>query len=334
MSRLPPPLRLVLCLALLGLAGGGCRDRSQDPGEPGVVRLGFLPNVTHAQALTGLTSGRFAAALPGISLDAKAFSSGPALIEALFAGEVDVAYLGPSPAINGYVRSKGRALTIISGAAAGGCRLVTRRELGVRGAGDLRGRRVGVPQIGNTQDVMFRAWLGAQGLASTDRGGDVHVYPLANADILALMVRKELDAAYVAEPWGARLLAEADAEVYAGPDGPADASSPVTVVVARRAFLEARRADVMRFLAAHRAETEWHRTHPDAPAAVNAALKQLVGKSLPPAVLADALGQVTLTTDLRMDALDAMAESAFTIGYLPTRTLDGILLPPSADTKP
>ena len=320
-------MRLALLLTAL-LVAAGCRDRSQDPGVPGLVRLGYLPNVTHAQALTGVHSGRFAKALGSASLEATSFSAGPALIEALFAGEIDVAYLGPSPALNAFVRSKGRALRLIGGAARGGARLVARREIGLSGAQGLRGLRIGVPQIGNTQDVVCRAWLAAKGLESADRGGDVHVYPLAAADILALMVRKELDAAFVPEPWGARLVAEADAEPYPADDGPSDPNVPTTILVARNAFLTARPEDVKLLLAAHRAETAWHATAPEARSVINDAMAEELGKRLPDAVLDDAMASIVLTDEVLMEPLDALAEAAFAIGYLPDRNITGILAPP------
>jgi hypothetical protein len=40
-------------------------------------------------------------------------------------------YVGPNPAINGYVRSNGEALRVVSGAASGGASLIVRNDAGI-----------------------------------------------------------------------------------------------------------------------------------------------------------------------------------------------------------
>lgn len=67
------------------------------------------------------------------------FNAGPSVIEALFAGELDLAYIGPNPAINGYVKSKGQALRIIAGATSGGAGLVIRKDSGISSIHDFNG---------------------------------------------------------------------------------------------------------------------------------------------------------------------------------------------------
>jgi len=87
------------------------------------IRVGYFPNITHAQALVGLANGTFQKALgPQVAIETKVFNAGPSAIEALFAGAIDLTYIGPGPAINGYVRSGG-SVRIISGACSGGAAL-------------------------------------------------------------------------------------------------------------------------------------------------------------------------------------------------------------------
>src|SRR3989344_8858216 len=128
--------------------------------QPLKIRVAHLPNVTHAQALIAHGTGRFAQAMgPDVAIDWKVFNAGPTAVQALFAGEIDLAYLGTGPAIVGYVKSRGQALRVIAGAADGGAALVVRPQAGIHGAADFRGKRVASPQLGNTQDVALRGWL-------------------------------------------------------------------------------------------------------------------------------------------------------------------------------
>ena len=225
---------LLLTLVLAALAA--CRP-ARDPNE---VRLGYAPNLTHAQALVGLARGDFERALPRpYRLAATPFNAGPAMVEALFAGELDMAYLGPIPAINGFVQSQGRALRIVSGSASGGSGLVVRKGSGISREKDLAGRAIAVPQFGGTQDVALRSFLARRGLKTTERGGTVRVLAVPNSETLTLFKKGQLDAAMVPEPWIERLVQEAGGRLFVDertlwPKG----RYATTVIVARRAFLE------------------------------------------------------------------------------------------------
>ncbi len=200
-------VRVLLCL-LAVLSSAACGGPGQQPVSK--IRLGFFPNLTHAQALVGLADGSFQRALgESITIEATGFNAGPSVIEAMFANALDMSYIGPNPAINGYVKSKGEALRIVAGATSGGAVLDARPQANIKTARDLDGKRVASPQLGNTQDVALRRFIKAAGLATKETGGTVQVIPTANPDILTLFLKGEIDAAWVPEPWGARLVHEA-----------------------------------------------------------------------------------------------------------------------------
>src|SRR5579864_2753941 len=129
------------------------------------MRVGAFPNITHSQAMVGKANGWFEKAMGAqVKIQWTSFNAGPSAIEALFAGAIDMTYVGPNPAINGYVRSNGEALRVIAGAASGGASLVVRNDSGISRPEDFHGKRVATPQLGNTQDVALRAWLKSNGL--------------------------------------------------------------------------------------------------------------------------------------------------------------------------
>jgi NitT/TauT family transport system substrate-binding protein len=181
-------------------------------GQNLLVRVGAFPNITHPQAMIGKANGWFESALsPEVKLEWKTFNAGPSAIEALFAGAIDMTYVGPNPAINGYVRSNGEALRVVAGATSGGAAFVVRGDSGITKPEDFHGKRIASPQQGNTQDVALRAWLKSKGFKTRDKGGDVEVVPIANPDQLTLFVKKELDAAWAPSPgllaWSTRRAA-------------------------------------------------------------------------------------------------------------------------------
>lgn len=179
------------------------------------VRVGHFPNITHAQAIVGRNNGWFEKALaPDAHVDWKAFNAGPSAIEALFAGELDIVYVGPNPTIAGYIRSHSEALRVIAGAVSGGAAPVVRNDSGIQKPEDFAGKRIASPQLGNTQDVALRNWLANHNLQLCEKGGSVSVMPIAYADQLTLFLQKQLDASWAPEPWAARLIHEANCRLF------------------------------------------------------------------------------------------------------------------------
>lgn len=312
----PRAFAAAIAATLAGLFSSGCARGHSPPADE--VRLGYFPNITHAAALVGAGRGDFERAVAPMRLVRRVFNAGPQAIEALFAGEVDVLYVGSGPAINAYARSRGRALRVVAGAASGGAGLVVRRDSGIRSPTDLRRKAVGTPQFGNTQDIALRAWLAEHGLAPADKGGTVRVLPIANPDILSLMARGELHAAWVPEPWLSRLVQEAGAELLVDerdlwPEG----RFATAVLAVSEAFLGARPDLVRRLLAAHVELTEWIRAHPEkARRQINRELERLLGKPLPKPILEQALSRLDLTYDPISPSLLRGAERAFRLGFL------------------
>jgi NitT/TauT family transport system substrate-binding protein len=284
-----------------------------------VIHVGAFPNITHAQAMVGKANGWFDKRMaPKATIDWKTFNAGPSAIEALFAGALDMTYIGPNPAISGYVRSNGEALRIVAGATSGGASLVVRNDSGIQKPEDFHGKKVASPQMGNTQDVALRAWLLAHGMKSTDKGGDVQVIPLANPDQLTLFMKKELDAAWAPEPWATRLIREGNGRLFLDerslwPDG----QFVTAHLIVRTQFLKDHPDLVKDWIRAHVELTDWIGAHlPEAKKLLNQQIQKETGKALPEDLLNDAFGRMTVTYDPLRSALMSAAKSAFDAGFL------------------
>jgi NitT/TauT family transport system substrate-binding protein len=253
-----------------------------------VVRVGHFPNLTHVQALVARNFERqgrnwFAERLgPNVKVEWYAYNAGPSAMEAIFANAIDLTYVGPSPALNAYARSRGEEVRIIAGAVNGGAGLVVQPDVGLAKASDFKGKRIATPQFGNTQDVAARAWLVAGGLRITQTGGDAQVVPTANPDQLALFKNKQLDAVWTVEPWVTRLELEAGGRVLVE-----EKEAITTVLVASARFLAKQRDLARRFVTAHRELTDWIRQNPaEAQRMVGEELKAGFRAELPPEVVA------------------------------------------------
>ncbi len=290
-----------------------------------VVRVGCFPNITHPQALLGKSNGAFDRALgPAAKIDWKLFNAGPAAMEALLAGALDISYIGPNPTINGYVRSRGEAVRIVAGATSGGAALVVRTDSGVTRPEDFRGKKIASPQLGNTQDVALRGWLIAHGLKTIDKGGDVQVIPMANPDQLTMFLRKGIDGAWAPEPWASRLIREGNGRLFLDERQLWPKGQFVTAhLIVRTAFLREHPDLVKKFLAAHVELTEWINAHPaDAKKALNDQVQKETGKALPAGLVDDAFSRMQVTYDPVRSSLFTSARSAFDAGFLGRRMPD------------
>ncbi len=311
----PATLGRLLAVSALALAACG---RGAPPGRgPTTLRLGHFPNVTHAQAVVGRATGDFEKAV-GAPVSWTLFNAGPSAVEARFASAVDACYVGPNPAINGYIKSHGESFVIVAGAASGGAALVVRRDAGIASAADFHGKTVATPQLGNTQDVAARLWFAGHGLVSRDRGGDLTILPLANPDQLLMFNKREIDAAWTIEPWVSRLELEGDGRVFLEegtlwPDG----RYVTAVLVVRRAFLRSHPEIVKGLVAAHVDVTRAINADRDAAArTLSAELKRETAAELPLAIVRSALSRVEFNWEPLPAALAKSARDAHAVGFL------------------
>ena len=299
----------------ISLAGNGNSDES----ESKILRIGYFPNINHAQAVIGLGNGDFQRALgDDVKVRTQIFNAGPSAIEALFADQIDVTYIGSNPAINGYVVSNGEGLRIISGAASGGAVFVVRNDAGINSVTDLANKKFASPQLGNTQDVALRKYLLDNGYKTKEKGGNVEVLPVENADILTLMIKKDIQGAWVPEPWGARLVKEANGRIFLDERELWPNGEFVTAhIIARTDYLEKNPRIISKLLEAHIDETKWINENPgEAMRLFNVELQKLTGKTIPVDEFEEGFSRMTLTWDPLKESLFRSANDAFEIGFL------------------
>lgn len=293
------------------------------------LRIGYFPNLNHAQAVIGLQQdGDFQKTLnanssdtnKGVRIESYVFNAGPSAIEALFGGQIDVAYVGPNPALNGYLASSGQGLKIISGAASGGASFVVRNDSGINSVNDLGGKKFASPQLGNTQDVALRKYLVDKGYNTADNGGNVTIVPVTPADILTLMLKKDIDGAWVPEPWATRLVKEANGRIFVDERElwPPDGKFVTANIIARTDYLNENPDIIERLLQAHINKTIWINENKEQQAitAFNGALKKITGKTIPDDEIRDALTRLEFTYDPIKESLLKMADNAYELGYL------------------
>ncbi|MGW4562994.1 aliphatic sulfonate ABC transporter substrate-binding protein [Streptomyces sp. NPDC004561] len=290
------------------------------------VKIGYFGNLTHATALVGREQGIFQKELGATKADYATFSAGPSEIEALNSGSIDIGWIGPSPAINGYTKSDGKSLKIIGGSASGGVKLVVNPKR-IMSLKDVRGKRIATPQLGNTQDVAFLNWASEQGwkVDAQSGKGDVTVVRSDNKVTPDAFKSGSVDGAWVPEPTASKLVAEGgkvlldESALWPGK------KFVITNIIVRQAFLKEHPKAVEAVLKGSVEANKWINADPDrAKAAANKQLAADSGKALPADVLDPAWKSIRFTDDPLASTLDAEATHAVKAGLLDKPDLKGI----------
>lgn len=285
--------------------------------EP-AIRLAYFANLTHATAIAGIEKRFFTQALgPEVELVPTVFNAGPDVVTAIFSDAIDIAYIGPNPALNAFVRSKGEAVSVIAGSTSGGAYLIV--QPGIDDPAGLGGKKVATPQLGNTQDVALKTWLADQRL-------EVSVVNQDNSQTLETFRSGEIAGAWVPEPWASRLVIEAGGKVLVDErDLWPDRRYVTTLLIVRKAFLESSPSAVESFLRGHVKANEFVASQPrEAKKVVNDGLIKLTGKRLSQPVLDRAWGNLDFTVDPIRSSLETSASNAEALGLIDKADLNGL----------
>ena len=303
--------KTIVCvmLVLVLLFTGGCSCSRKDSGEP-QLRIAYFPNITHSQALVMKDQGVLEEKLGDTcEVTWQAFNAGPAEVEAMFAGAIDLGYIGPVPAVNANVKSYGD-FQILCGATDGGSVLVTREGFELTDLSQLSGRTVAIPQLGNTQHLTLLNLLSENGLSPVSEGGDVEVVATSNADIMNLIDQGSIDAALVPEPWGSTILHQTGAnlaldydEIWRGGE------YSTAVVIVNKDYLEDHPDVVRAFLEAHIEATEFINENLDEAIGIaNRQMEEVTGKAFEEEILKEAYSRLIITEEISKDSIRDFAQ--------------------------
>ncbi|MFD5350322.1 ABC transporter substrate-binding protein, partial [Streptomyces anulatus] len=261
------------------------------------VKIGYFPNLTHATALVGIQEGTIQKELGGTQVESTTFNAGPSEIEALNAGSIDIGFIGPSPSINGFSKSQGKGLRIISGSASGGVKLVVNPD-SIKTLDDLKGKKIATPQLGNTQDVAFLNWISEKGwkVDAQSGKGDVSVVRSDNKVTPDAYKSGDLDGAWVPEPTASKLVSEGAKVLLDEKDLWPDKKFVITNIIVSQKFLDEHPDVVEAVLKGSVATNKWINANPDeAKASANKALENLSGKPLTNEILDPAWESLYIT---------------------------------------
>ena len=284
----------IVLLSVLGIT------LSSDTSHENKIRIAYFPNIGHAVPIVGIEKGFFEKSIGNqTKIETRVFDSGPQAIEALFANSIDVAYVGPGPAINGFLNSENHNVKILAGAASGGASFIVHPNSEINSVSDFAGKKIAAPQIGNTQDVSLRHYLSENGLKPAEKGGSVIVYNISNPDIYILFVKGEIDGAWVAEPWATILETELGGKrLFHEEELWPDNEFASVLLIGNVDYIEKNPIIISNFLNSHHDTVNWINQHPiETRNVFNDFLNSHLGQSLSDEVVDIALSNLVITAD-------------------------------------
>ena len=272
------------------------------------IRIGFFPNLTHSQALVAQGNDWFERYLPkNIKITWQRFNAGPSAMENIVTGNLDLSYVGPSPAINLYMRAFGKEVRLLSGATRGGSGLVIQQEVSINAPNDWAHKKIATPQFGNTQDVACRAWFKSRAIEQPP-----FLLPTLNADQLALFKSKQIDGAWTIEPWLSRLINEGNGKLFFKDD-----TSWTTILVGSNSFCTQHEDLAALIKKAHKELTQWIKNNiEEASSLIKTQLKQQTHLDLPLELIQNTLKNLDLETNISPKDLNEWVEDAIQIDFL------------------
>ncbi|MFS0690077.1 ABC transporter substrate-binding protein [Sporosarcina sp. 179-K 8C2 HS] len=289
------------------------------------VKIGYFPNLTHIATIVALENGYFEEEFgDDVKIETKTVSNGGLFMEAMTTKSIDVGTVGPGPLLNFYVKNP--TFRLISGAVNGGAVLVASEGGGVSKLADLDGKKVAIPVIGSTQDVMLRKALKEVNLETTSNGGTVELFAAAPADTATLFVQNSVDAAATQEPWGNILETQANGKLILDWDEFAwGKESTNTVVAASDEFLK-NKEFAKAYLNAHKRAVEFIQQKPEeAQKLVIKHIQELTGKEINEEETAAAFAKLEVTTEVNEQVIQEMADISKEAGYVTSSDIDGMI---------
>ncbi|TWI59231.1 ABC transporter substrate-binding protein [Halalkalibacter nanhaiisediminis] len=312
--------------ALLGIILAGCGSGETSTGEKTEVKIGYFPNLTHVATIVALEKGFFAEAFgEDIEINAQTFNNGGVFMEGMATNAIEIGTVGPGPAMNFYLKDP--SYHIISGAVNGGAVLVVRSDSDIQTVADLDGKRIAIPVIGGTQDIMLRKALQNVNLQTSDNGGTVEMISAAPADTTTLFVQKDVDGAAIPEPWAQVLESQVSGRTLLDWDEFAwGKESTSTVVVAHKELIESHPEYVEKYLQAHIKAVQFIQNEPvESQEIVVNHLKKLTGKEIDLDELAAAMENLTVTYEVNEEVIQEMATISKDAGYSNSDDLEGLI---------
>jgi NitT/TauT family transport system substrate-binding protein len=162
------------------------------------LRIGYQPSTHQMAEITAMNKGWWQQDLAPLgvqNVSDRVFPTGAPEMQAMLAGDIDVAYVGAAPVLSAV--ATGLDAKIVAGVNTQGSDLVVRNDLNYTGPQSLRGLTIATFQAGTIQDTILRNWLKENNI-TPDK--DVTIKGMNPGDAVTAITAGKVDAVFLPTP--------------------------------------------------------------------------------------------------------------------------------------
>lgn len=188
-------LPLLFMVTLFTLSACGNQDNSAaDADKSTIVRIGWQPTMNGARYFVATAEKLFEE--QGIEVETLKFTSGPAFYAAFQSGDIDIGFMGASPAVGALAQELPISIFAVENYAKDSEGLVVRPDSGISKLADLKGKRIGITR-GSSGDYSLHEMMEKAGLTEDD----LEIVDLSVTNLMPAFNKGAIDGAVYWEPW-------------------------------------------------------------------------------------------------------------------------------------
>ncbi|AKB84379.1 ABC transporter substrate-binding protein [Methanococcoides methylutens] len=176
----------------------GCTSAPEEDAAITEINIGYQPSTHQIAHMTAMEKGWWAEDLAPFGVEAVnefEFPTGAPEMQAMLAGELDVAYVGAAPVISAL--ATGLDAKIVAAVNTQGSDLVLRPEVPYESPEDLKGLTIATFPPGTIQDTLFRDWLIENGI---DPVNDLEIKAMGPGPAKAAIAAGQVDGVFLPHP--------------------------------------------------------------------------------------------------------------------------------------
>ena len=208
-------------------------------GDDGTITIGYQPSDHDAALFVAEAQEKYKN--QGLNVKTVQFNNGGDMLTAMASGEVDVGYLGLTPALSGIANNAN--IKIVSGAQLEGSAILVSDKSGISSVADLKGKNVGTLGEASIQHFLLSYALNESGLSIND----VHESGMKSAEMVTALRDNKIDAIFVPEPFVTTVVENGYGKVLED-SGDIISEHPCCVIVASDNFINKHPDDVKKIV--------------------------------------------------------------------------------------
>ena len=196
----------LLMVAAVFLSGCAAPEEEEIAENVTEITFGYQPSTHQIAYMTAMEKGFWAENLKpfGIKeISENQFPTGAPEMQAMLAGDIDVAYVGAAPVISAL--DSGLDAKIVAGVQIQGSNLVLRPEIEYMCPEDVKGLKIATFPPGTIQDTLLRDWLRNNDI---DPDEDVEIASMGPGDAITAISAGRVDGVFLPHPAPAIIEAE------------------------------------------------------------------------------------------------------------------------------